>query len=166
MAACRRIAPYSCPMTDTPSPSVALDDQLCFALYAASRAVTARYRPMLDELGVTYPQYLVLMLLWEEDGQTVGQLGARLALDSGTLSPLLKRLTAAGLVTRHRRADDERSVSVRLTDAGRALEAPACAISAEMIDALALNQQQFDELKSQLRLITERVADTRASAPA
>ncbi|MCZ2821795.1 MarR family transcriptional regulator [Modestobacter sp. VKM Ac-2977] len=153
-------------MTDTPSPSVALDDQLCFALYAASRAVTARYRPMLDELGVTYPQYLVLMLLWEEDGQTVGQLGARLALDSGTLSPLLKRLTAAGLVTRHRRADDERSVSVRLTDAGRALEAPACAISAEMIDALALNQQQFDELKSQLRLITERVADTRASAPA
>ena len=166
MAACRRIAPYSCPMTDTPSPSVALDDQLCFALYAASRAVTARYRPMLDELGVTYPQYLVLMLLWEEDGQTVGQLGTRLALDSGTLSPLLKRLTAAGLVTRHRRADDERSVSVRLTDEGRALEAPACAISAEMIDALALNQQQFDELKSQLRLITERVADTRAVAPA
>ncbi|KGH46115.1 MarR family transcriptional regulator [Modestobacter caceresii] len=153
-------------MTDTPSPSVALDDQLCFALYAASRAVTARYRPMLDELGVTYPQYLVLMLLWEEDGQTVGQLGTRLALDSGTLSPLLKRLTAAGLVTRHRRADDERSVSVRLTDAGRALEAPACAISAEMIDALALNQQQFDELKSQLRLITDRVADTRASASA
>ncbi|GAA4728030.1 MarR family transcriptional regulator [Modestobacter marinus] len=153
-------------MTDTPSPSVALDDQLCFALYAASRAVTARYRPLLDELGVTYPQYLVLMLLWEQDGQTVGQLGTRLALDSGTLSPLLKRLTAAGLVTRHRRADDERSVSVRLTDEGRALQAPACAVSAEMIDALALNQEQFDELKSQLRLITDRVADTRASAPA
>ncbi|MCZ2806104.1 MULTISPECIES: MarR family winged helix-turn-helix transcriptional regulator [unclassified Modestobacter] len=152
-------------MTDTPSPSVALDDQLCFALYAASRAVTARYRPMLDELGVTYPQYLVLMLLWEEDGQSVGQLGTRLALDSGTLSPLLKRLTAAGLVTRHRRADDERSVSVRLTDAGRALQGPACSISAEMIDALALNQSQFDELKAQLRLITERVAETRAIAP-
>ncbi|MCZ2838195.1 MarR family winged helix-turn-helix transcriptional regulator [Modestobacter sp. VKM Ac-2985] len=152
-------------MTDTPSPSVALDDQLCFALYAASRAVTARYRPMLDELGVTYPQYLVLMLLWEEDGQSVGQLGTRLALDSGTLSPLLKRLTAAGLVTRHRRADDERSVSVRLTDAGRALQGPACSISAEMIDALALNQAQFDELKAQLRLITERVAETRAITP-
>lgn len=164
-AAYSRIAPYSCPMTDTPSPSVALDDQLCFALYAASRAVTARYRPMLDELGVTYPQYLVLMLLWEEDGQSVGQLGTRLALDSGTLSPLLKRLTAAGLVTRHRRADDERSVSVRLTDAGRALQGPACSISAEMIDALALNQSQFDELKAQLRLITERVAETRAIAP-
>ena len=83
-------------MTALPAPSVALDDQLCFALYAASRAVTARYRPMLDAIGLTYPQYLVMMLLWEADHQTVGQLGARLALDSGTLSPLLKRLTAAG----------------------------------------------------------------------
>ena len=153
-------------MTDTPSPSVALDDQLCFALYAASRAVTARYRPMLDEIGVTYPQYLVLMLLWEEDGQTVGQLGQRLALDSGTLSPLLKRLTAAGLVTRHRRADDERSVSVRLTEAGRALQAPACAISGEMIAALDLNQEQFAQLREQLRKISERVAVPRQSATA
>ncbi|MGY1838852.1 MULTISPECIES: MarR family winged helix-turn-helix transcriptional regulator [unclassified Modestobacter] len=153
-------------MTDTPSPSVALDDQLCFALYAASRAVTARYRPMLDELGITYPQYLVLMLLWEEDGQTVGQLGSRLALDSGTLSPLLKRLTTAGLVTRHRRADDERSVSVRLTEEGRALHGPACTISAEMIGALALDQQEFDALKGQLRTITERVTGSRADVPA
>jgi DNA-binding MarR family transcriptional regulator len=159
------MAPYSVGMTDTPSPSVALDDQLCFALYAASRAVTARYRPMLDALGITYPQYLVLMLLWEQDGQTVGQLGARLALDSGTLSPLLKRLTAAGLVTRHRRADDERSVSIRLTDAGRALEAPACSISGEMIDALALDTAAFGQLKEQLRLITDRVT-ARAGAPA
>ena len=160
------IASYSVGMTDTPSPSVALDDQLCFALYAASRAVTARYRPMLDELGVTYPQYLVLMLLWEEDGQTVGQLGQRLALDSGTLSPLLKRLTAAGLVTRHRRADDERSVSVRLTEAGRALKDPACAISAQMIGALDLDKEQFSELKGQLRTITERVSATPQHASA
>jgi DNA-binding MarR family transcriptional regulator len=160
------IASYSVHMTDTPSPSVALDDQLCFALYAASRAVTARYRPLLDELGVTYPQYLVLMLLWEEDGQTVGQLGSRLALDSGTLSPLLKRLTAAGLVTRHRRADDERSVSVRLTDAGRALQGPACAISGHMIDALALSTDEFAELKGQLRTITDRVSETPQPAKA
>jgi len=153
-------------MTDSPSPSLALDDQLCFALYAASRAITARYRPMLDELGVTYPQYLVLMLLWEEDGQTVGQLGQRLALDSGTLSPLLKRLTSAGLVTRHRRADDERSVSVRLTDAGRALQAPARAVSANMIGALDLDTEQFDELRSQLRSITERVGTTPQGARA
>ncbi len=160
------MASYSVHMTDTPSPSVALDDQLCFALYAASRAVTARYRPLLDELGVTYPQYLVLMLLWEEDGQTVGQLGSRLALDSGTLSPLLKRLTAAGLVTRHRRADDERSVSVRLTDAGRALQGPAGAISGHMIDALALSTDEFAELKGQLRTITDRVSDTPQPAKA
>ena len=153
-------------MTDTPSPSVALDDQLCFALYAASRAVTARYRPLLDELGVTYPQYLVLMLLWEEDGQTVGQLGQRLALDSGTLSPLLKRLTAAGLVTRHRRADDERSVSVRLTEEGRALQAPACAVSAEMIGALDLDKEQFTQLRKQLHTISERVSAPRQDAPA
>ena len=153
-------------MTDTPSPSVALDDQLCFALYAASRAVTARYRPMLDQLGVTYPQYLVLMLLWEEDGQTVGQLGNRLALDSGTLSPLLKRLTTAGLVTRHRRADDERSVSVRLTEAGRALQSPACAISAEMIGALDLDKAEFTALKGQLRVITDRVSGAQQDASA
>lgn len=156
------VAPYSVDMTDTPSPSVSLDDQLCFALYAASRAVTARYRPMLDALGITYPQYLVLMLLWEGDGQTVGQLGSRLALDSGTLSPLLKRLTAAGLVTRHRRADDERSVAIRLTEAGRALEKPACAVNAEMINALDLDEDDFAALKGKLRLITERVSTQRA----
>jgi DNA-binding MarR family transcriptional regulator len=144
-------------MTALPAPSVALDDQLCFALYAASRAVTARYRPMLEAIGLTYPQYLVMMLLWEEDHQTVGQLGSRLALDSGTLSPLLKRLTAAGLVTRHRRADDERSVSVRLTDAGRSMQGPACSISAEMIDALAFDTQEFAELKGRLQLLVERV---------
>ena len=153
-------------MTDTPSPSVALDDQLCFALYAASRAVTARYRPMLDQLGITYPQYLVLMLLWEEDGQTVGQLGSRLALDSGTLSPLLKRLTAAGLVARHRRTDDERSVSVRLTDAGRALQEPSLAVNTAMIDPMDLDDEQFTELRSQLRMVTERVSQPRTDAPA
>ncbi len=145
-------------MTATlPPPSVALDDQLCFALYAASRAVTARYRPMLDELGLTYPQYLVMMLLWEQDHQTVGQLGARLSLDSGTLSPLLKRLTAAGLVTRHRRVEDERSVSIALTDAGRALHDKAFAINESMIQAIGFDAGEFNELKDRLRLLTERV---------
>lgn len=150
-------------MHDTPAPSVALDDQLCFALYAASRAVTARYRPMLDQLGLTYPQFLVMMLLWEADGQTVGQLGNRLALDSGTLSPLLKRLTTAGLVTRQRRLDDERSVSILLTDAGRALEPRAIAVSAEMIGALGLHIEEFDHLKTDLRILTERVINTNGS---
>jgi DNA-binding MarR family transcriptional regulator len=148
-------------MTALPAPSVALDDQLCFALYAASRAVTARYRPMLEALGLTYPQYLVMMLLWEGDHQTVGQLGSRLALDSGTLSPLLKRLTAAGLVTRHRRVEDERSVSIALTDEGRALRERAFAISAEMIGAIGFDSDEFDDLKAKLRLLAERV-----SAPA
>ena len=145
-------------MTVLPAPTVALDDQLCFALYAASRAVTARYRPMLDAVGLTYPQYLVMMLLWEADHQTVGQLGARLALDSGTLSPLLTRLTAAGLVTRHRRVEDERSVSIALTDAGRALQDKAIAVSEEMICAINFDVDEFHDLKAKLRLLTERVS--------
>ena len=142
-----------------PAPSVALDDQLCFALYAASRAMTARYRPMLEELGLTYPQYLVMMLLWEEDHQTVGQLGARLALDSGTLSPLLKRLTAAGLVTRHRRVEDERSVAIALTDSGRALRDKSFAISQDMICALDLDTESFADLKQTLNVLTQRVTE-------
>ncbi len=144
-------------MTALPAPSVALDDQLCFALYAASRAVTARYRPMLDALGLTYPQYLVMMLLWEEDDQTVGQLGARLSLDSGTLSPLLKRLTAAGLVTRQRRTEDERSVSIALTEKGRALHDKALSISESMIGAIGFDTGEFGDLMQRLRLLTERV---------
>ena len=118
---------------------------------------TARYRPMLEEIGLTYPQYLVMMLLWETDHQTVGQLGSRLALDSGTLSPLLKRLTAAGLVTRHRRVEDERSVSIALTDQGRALQDKAYRISEEMIGAIGFDTAEFDELKARLRLLIDRV---------
>jgi DNA-binding MarR family transcriptional regulator len=113
---------------------------------------------MLDLIGLTYPQYLVMMLLWESDHQTVGQLGSRLALDSGTLSPLLKRLTAAGLVTRHRRVEDERSVSIALTDEGRALRDKAFAISEEMIGTIGFDTGEFDDLKAKLRLLTERVS--------
>jgi DNA-binding MarR family transcriptional regulator len=112
---------------------------------------------MLEAIGLTYPQYLVMMLLWEQDNQTVGQLGARLALDSGTLSPLLKRLTAAGLVTRHRRVEDERSVSIALTDAGRALRERAFAISEAMIGAIGFESGDFHDLMARLRLLTERV---------
>ena len=144
-------------MTRLPPPSAVLEDQLCFALYAASRAMTARYRPLLDAVGLTYPQYLVMMLLWEEDNQTVGQLGARISLDSGTLSPLLKRLTTAGLVTRHRRVEDERSVAIALTDAGRALQEKAGAISEEIICALDLDREEIADLKAKLTLVTERV---------
>jgi len=98
-----------------------------------------------------------MMLLWESDHQTVGQLGSRLALDSGTLSPLLKRLTAAGLVTRHRRVEDERSVAIALTDEGRALREKAFAISAEMIGAIGFDSGEFHDLMERLRLLTQRV---------
>jgi DNA-binding MarR family transcriptional regulator len=98
-----------------------LDNQLCFALYSASLAMTKLYKPLLDELGLTYPQYLVMLVLWEGDGLMVSELGQRLYLDSGTLTPLLKRLESAGLVSRMRAAEDERRVHIHLTAAGRTL---------------------------------------------
>jgi DNA-binding MarR family transcriptional regulator len=98
-----------------------------------------------------------MMLLWESNHQTVGQLGSRLALDSGTLSPLLKRLTTAGLVTRHRRVEDERSVAIALTDDGRALQDKAFAISQEMIGAIGFDSREFDELKGRLQVLIQRV---------
>lgn len=103
------------------SDHLALDDQLCFALYAAQRAMTRAYAPLLEPLGLTYPQYLVLLVLWEGDDVPVRELGERLALDSGTLTPLLKRLEERGTVTRQRDAADERVVRIQLTKQGRAL---------------------------------------------
>jgi len=136
---------------------VKLDDQLCFALYSASKAMTARYRPALEQLGVTYPQFLVLMALWEDDDQTVGALCARVGLDSGTMSPLLKRLAAIELVTRHRPVEDERQVRIQLTEAGRALEQPACGVSEMMIGVLGLGSAEVLQLTSRLETITARV---------
>jgi DNA-binding MarR family transcriptional regulator len=109
-----------------------LDDQLCFALYSASRAVTRAYAPLLQPLGLTYPQYLVLLVLWQRDGASVKQLGERLALDSGTLTPLLQRLESQGLVERRRGGDDERVVRIHLTAAGRALRSKARKIPMEL----------------------------------
>ena len=114
------------------TPELQLDRQLCFALYAASRSMTQAYQPMLGALGLTYPQYLVLLVLWEQDGASVKQLGERLLLDSGTLTPLLKRLEAAGLLQRRRASDDERRVEVWLSDAGKALEEKAAVIPQAM----------------------------------
>lgn len=113
-----------------PRDALALDDQLCFALYAASRAMTARYRPLLESVGLTYPQFLVMIVLWDEGPSTVRELGERLRLDSGTLSPLLKRLESSGLVVRERRSDDERSVLVTPTPKGRRLRQRAIRIPA------------------------------------
>ena len=126
-----------------------LDNQLCFALYSTSLAMTRLYKPLLDELGLTYPQYLALLVLWEKDGLTVSELGERLFLDSGTLTPLLKRMEAADLLSRLRDVADERRVHITLTAAGRALKAraekiPGCILSATQCsipELVALTQQ-------------------------
>jgi DNA-binding MarR family transcriptional regulator len=140
----------------------AVDDLLCFALYAASRAVTAAYRPLLQELGLTYPQYLVLLALWERKSLSVKDLSDTLQLDYGTLTPLLKRLEAAGLITRRRRIDDERSVQVALTDEGAALQAAAQGVPAAIGDAIGLPEDEVESLRAALRQLTDNVtASTR-----
>jgi MarR family transcriptional regulator, organic hydroperoxide resistance regulator len=141
-----------------------LDEALCFALYSASHALTGFYRPLLDELGITYPQYLVLLSLWERDGVAVGALAERLRLDYGTLSPLLKRLQTAGLINRERRADDERSVIVSLTAAGRALRARANCIPQEVVAATGLDAESFESLRETLQRLTAAVTAASAAA--
>jgi MarR family transcriptional regulator, organic hydroperoxide resistance regulator len=131
-----------------------LDDQLCLALYLASRAMTATYRPILDELGLTYPQYLVLMLLWEQGTSSVGEIGTRLHLESNTLSPLVKRLEALDLVTRHRRAGDERTVDVQLTRQGKAMRRRAANVPAQICEATELDAANRVRLIRKLRRLT------------
>lgn len=132
-----------------------LDEQLCFPLYAASRAMTAVYRPKLERLGLTYPQYLVMLALWERDERSVGDVCQALDLDSGTLSPLLKRLEAAGLLERRRSAADERRVDIRLTDRGRALRADAGDIPAQMAEASGLSMDDVTALRGILHRLTD-----------
>jgi MarR family transcriptional regulator, organic hydroperoxide resistance regulator len=154
---------------DEPVPSqdplLRLDDQVCFALYAASRTVTSLYRPLLEELGLTYPQYLVMLVLWEQEHSQVKELGTALSLDSGTLSPLLKRLEKLGLVRRERRAEDERSVSVSLTEEGKALRAKAHSLPTTIGDAMGLTAPQQAELRTTLRALTNSVNTYRSHLP-
>ena len=145
-------------------PSLLLDDQLCFALYAASRAMTSVYRPLLEEVGLTYPQYLVMLVLWEQGPTTVKTLGDALQLDYGTLSPLLKRLAAAGLVERKRRSEDERSVEVSLTPTGEELKNRASVIPQLVVDAYDLDADDFTALRNTLRELTESVTATTPEA--
>jgi DNA-binding MarR family transcriptional regulator len=128
-----------------PGNMLALENQFCFALYSASHAVTKTYKPLLDRLGLTYPQYLVMLVLWEQDAILVKDIGARLFLDSGTLTPLLKRLEANGLLERNRDPQDERQVRISLSMPGRALRAEATAIPEQLMcasgqEALALGR--------------------------
>ncbi|MEW1819902.1 MarR family transcriptional regulator [Arthrobacter sp. NPDC080031] len=131
-----------------------LDRQVCFALYSASKAATAVYRPVLDELGLTYPQYLVMLVLWENEPRSVRELGVELGLDSGTLSPLLKRLEALGFVERRRSAEDERRVEIHLSDAGRALSARAGAVPQRLADAAGLSTAELAQLHDTLGRLT------------
>lgn len=133
-------------------------EMICFSLYSATHAMQHAYKPLLEALGLTYPQYLVLVALWGEDGQTVGQLGQALQLESNTLTPLLKRMETQGLVARARDSKDERQVRVSLTDAGRAMQAQAAAIpgcilekSGMSLAALTALRDQVTALRDQLR---------------
>lgn len=135
--------------------AMSLDHHLCFALYSASRAMTAAYRPILTELNLTYPQYLVLLALWEESPATVGRLGERLQLDSGTLSPLLKRLEGNGFIRRERSATDERLVEVTLTSAGRKLESKAQCIPEQLFSSTGMTEREAADLRDAVRHLTD-----------
>lgn len=135
---------------------LSLDDQLCFATYTAAQAFNRVYRPLLDPLGLTYSQYLVMLVLWEHDDIPISQITARIHLDSGTLTPLLKRMEKAELITRHRNPKDEREVRVTLTSQGRSLRAKVAVARAEVACATNLDKAGIEMLKQQLlRLRTD-----------
>lgn len=143
---------------DGTTDGISLGTMLCFDLYSASRAMTSVYRSVLDPLGLTYPQYLVLVVLWTHGEQTVRQVIDRLHLDYGTVSPLLKRLEARGLVERRRRADDERSVTVTLTDAGRELRAQVAHVPSTIGEAFGLDDDELAQLGRLLGTVNRTAA--------
>ena len=134
---------------------IRLDDQLCFALYATSRAITGLYRPVLQEIGLTYPQYLVMLVMWEHKTVTVSELGARLYLDSGTLTPLLKRLEQQGLIVRLRDSADERQVNIELTLAGVRMRRRASAVALSLKCKLPLPEQKIRALRTELNRLLQ-----------
>ena len=146
---------------ESPEPTlehVPIEDYVCLALYTASRTVTGLYRELLRELDLTYPQYLVMRLLWQRGPVPVKDVARVLALDYGTLSPLLKRLEARGLIRRERRAEDERSVEIHLTEAGRAMRADARRVPDELVCALGMDEQAIGELRATLQRLTATVS--------
>lgn len=151
--------------TPTQNAWLLLDHQLCFALYSTSLAMTKLYKPLLDPLGLTYPQYLVLLCLWEQDGTSVSALGQRLQLDSGTLTPLLKRLEAAGWITRQRAKDDERRVHIHLSPQGHALKARAADVPACMLQAMGCSIEEVQSLTQRLLALREDLRQHRDSPP-
>jgi DNA-binding MarR family transcriptional regulator len=149
-------------MTRTTEP-LALSNQLCFAFYSVSHAFSRAYRQFLDPLGLTYPQYVVLLVLWEQDNLTVKSIGEQLFLDSGTLTPLLKRLESAGLIRRKRDREDERQVRILLTDAGRALREKAEDIPKNVGCVLGLSFDEVRDLTQQVAKLRGRLHDSASS---
>ncbi len=143
--------------TDAASTPAKLEDQLCFALYSTSRAITAAYREGLSQLGITYPQYLVLLRLWERKKCTVSDLGAALALDSGTLSPLLKRLESLGLVQKVRAPNDERTVVVSLTQTGKDLESDTAKVRHLVECSTGLSESEINDLRESVQTVRDHV---------
>jgi len=142
-------------MADNSMPTI--DQMLCFAVYSAGHAFTRFYKPRLDALDLTYPQYLAFLVLWERDDITVKALGERLFLDSGTVTPLIKRLEARGLVSRNRDADDERQVRIRLTEDGRALRGKAMAVPLAAVKGTGLTRERADLLQAELMALRDRL---------
>lgn len=140
--------------------ALTLESQLCFALYSTQLAMNKLYRGLLRELGLTYPQYLVMLVLWQEDRRTVSEIGEQLYLDSATLTPLLKRLEGAELLTRQRSRQDERQVEVALTDRGRALRAKAESIPASVSCASQCTPEEMKHLKTELYRLRSRLNES------
>ena len=145
-------------MDDDVTGPVPLEDQLCYAVYSAGMAIQRTYKPLLDELGLTYPQYLVLNVLWRQDKQTVGGIADALALESSTLTPLLKRLESAGLLQRTRNPDDERQVIIALTAAGRALRARAGCLAEALLAASGMSAAELDDMNRQMKRLRDALA--------
>jgi MarR family transcriptional regulator, organic hydroperoxide resistance regulator len=137
-----------------------LSDMICFSLYSATHAMQAAYKPLLDAIGLTYPQYLVLTALWQQDAQTVGQIGQTLQLESNTLTPLLKRMEAQGLLTRARSSSDERQVVVSLSPQGQALQARAAHIPACILEKSGMTLPQLTALRDQINLLRGQLRAT------
>ena len=146
------------PEAAQPFDPLALENQFCFALYSASLAMTKTYKPFLDKLGLTYPQYLVMLVLWQQDDVLVKTIGEKLFLDSGTLTPLLKRLEASSLIQRTRDEADERQVRITLTKEGRALKKKAQCIPHEVLCASGQSHEVLQNLRTQLSAIRDDLA--------
>lgn len=139
--------------------NLSLEDHLCFSLYACSRAILRLYRPYLDELQLTYPQYLVLVTLWEKQQSTIKELGEALDLDTGTLTPLLKRMEAAGLIERRRDTQDERVVNIRITHAGKALQEKAACVPQSLLVASGMKVEELSEINATIMRLLQQVND-------